>query len=312
MLVIVVSFITLANLKQLIYLKILLLNIVGIYKKYFSQFCFAFLIKFVLDHLKTKKMCKHVVKKSPYLIRYVPDQYKTEQMCDKAILEYGGTLKSVPDCCKNQEMCNKAVDSYPHALEFVSECYKTQQICDKVVNTCTSTIKFVPECFMTHEMCNKAVNRCFFVFDSIPDQYKLKNCFWRSFLIIYCPDKYKTQEMCDEAVDDSLAALTLIPDWFVTSKMIEKRFTALYATENILCFNEDSRNAVYNCNERGILNIDLNNNNLDNNFDEDDPDTIILVRLLAWHIKFEERKALKKELHEELMPVAWHPKRWWD
>ena len=30
----------------------------------------------------------------------------------------------------------------------------------------------------------------------------------------------------------------------------------------------------------GILNIELNNNKLDNNFDEDDPDTIILVRLL--------------------------------
>ena len=44
----------------------------------------------------------------------------------------------------------------------------------------------------------------------------------------------------------------------------------------------------------GILNIDLNNINLDNNFDEDDPDTIILIRLLAWHIRFEKHKALKK------------------
>ena len=50
--------------------------------------------------------------------------------------------------------------------------------------------------------------------------------------------------------------------------------------------------------------------NLDNNFDEDDPDTIIL-RLLAWHIKFEKCKALKKKVSEELMPIAWHPKRWW-
>ena len=33
--------------------------------------------KFVPDHLKTKKMCKHVVKKSLYLLRSVPDQYKT-------------------------------------------------------------------------------------------------------------------------------------------------------------------------------------------------------------------------------------------
>ena len=43
-----------------------------------------------------------------------------------------------------------------------------------------------------------------------------------------------------------------------------------------------------------ILSIYLNNINLDNNFDEDDPDTIILVRLLAWHIKFEKRGALLK------------------
>ena len=56
--------------------------------------------------------------------------------------------------------------------------------------------------------------------------------------------------------------------------------------------------------EGGILNIDLNNINLDNNFGEYDPDTIIIVRLLAWHIKFEKCKALKEELNEELMPIA--------
>ena len=42
----------------------------------------------------------------------------------------------------------------------------------------------------------------------------------------------------------------------------------------------------------GILNIDLNNINLDNNFDEDDPDTVIHVTLLALRIKFQKRKAL--------------------
>ena len=40
----------------------------------------------------------------------------------------------------------------------------------------------------------------------------------------------------------------------------------------------------------GILNIGLNDINLDNNFDEDDPDTKILLRLLARHIEFEKRK----------------------
>ena len=90
--------------------------------------------------------------------------------------------------------------------------------------------------------------------------------------------------MCDEAVNDSLAAFKLVPDWFVTSKTIKKLFTALYADENILCFNEDSGNVVFFCNEMGILIIDLNNMKLDNNFYEDDSDTIILVRLLIWHI----------------------------
>ena len=45
----------------------------------------------------------------------------------------------------------------------------------------------------------------------------------------------------------------------------------------------------------GILNIDLNNTNLDNtNYDEDDPETIIHVKLLGWHIKLKKRIALKK------------------
>ena len=58
-------------------------------------------LKFVPDHLKTKKMCKHAVTELPYLLSYVPDQYKTQQMWDKAVLENGGTLKSLSYCYKN-------------------------------------------------------------------------------------------------------------------------------------------------------------------------------------------------------------------
>ena len=88
--------------------------------------------------------------------------------------------------------------------------------------------------------------------------------------------------------------MILIPDWFVTSKMIKKLIIALYADKNVLDFDEDSGDVVFNSNGMGILNIDLNIINLDNNFDEDDPDTIILNRLLVWHIKFEKCKALTK------------------
>ena len=57
---------------------------------------------------------------------------------------------------------------------------------------------------------------------------------------------------------------------------------------------------MFSCNETDILSVDLNNIN----YDEDEPGTIIHARLLAFHNKFKKRKAVKKELNEELMPVA--------
>ena len=52
----------------------------------------------------------------------------------------------------------------------------------------------------------------------------------------------------------------------------------------------------------GILNVDLNNINIhDALYDEDYLNTITLVGLLVWYIKFEELKALKK-ITEELIP----------
>ena len=80
--------------------------------------------------------------------------------------------------------------------------------------------------------------------------------------------------MFDEAVGSCLAALKLVPDWCVTSEMIKKLLTALYADKNILYFNEGSVDAVFKCSGMDILNIDLNNINIDNNFDEDDSDAI--------------------------------------
>ena len=59
------------------------------------------MLKFVPVHPKTKKMCKHAVKKLPFIIRFFPDQYRTQQICYKAILENGVTLESYPDCYKN-------------------------------------------------------------------------------------------------------------------------------------------------------------------------------------------------------------------
>ena len=66
----------------------------------------------------------------------------------------------------------------------------------------------------------------------------------------------------------------------------------MFSDENILYFNEDSGDAVFIYNEMGIVTIYLDNINLDDNFDKEDPNTIILIRLLAWHTKFAKRKEL--------------------
>ena len=50
------------------------------------------MLKFVLDHFKTKKICKNTVNKLPFVKMYVPNQYKTKGMSDKVILENCGNL----------------------------------------------------------------------------------------------------------------------------------------------------------------------------------------------------------------------------
>ena len=77
--------------------------------------------------------------------------------------------------------------------------------------------------------------------------------------------------------------------------MIKKLLTALYLDDNIIYFDEDSNDVTFFCNEMSILSIDLNSINLDDtNHNEDDPETIIHVRLLTCYIKSEKLKALKK------------------
>ena len=101
--------------------------------------------------------------------------------------------------------------------------------------------------------------------------------------------------MCDEAVDNLLAALKFIPYWFVTSKMLEKLGNALY-TKMIYSFTIKILIIIkIIANQKHILAVDLEKVNLDNNFSEDDPDTIIHIRFLAWRSKSKKLKAPEKD-----------------
>ena len=83
----------------------------------------------------------------------------------------------------------------------------------------------------------------------------------------------------------------------------------MYSDDGLLFFDEDSGDVTFCCNEMGILRVNLNNINLDKNFEEDHLDAIIFIRFLAWYIKFKKRKALKNKISEELMLIVWHTRR---
>ena len=48
-------------------------------------------------------------------------------------------------------------------------------------------------------------------------------------------------------------------------------------------------------------------NNVDDDDDDDDDDEIIV-----WYNGYQKRKSRKAKIKEELMPIVWHPSRWWD
>ena len=65
----------------------------------------------------------------------------------------------------------------------------------------------------------------------------------------------------------------------------------LLANDDILFFDKGFSKVTFFANEMGILGVDLDKINLDDDFYKDDPETTIHVRLLAWCHKFEKRKA---------------------
>ena len=68
------------------------------------------MLRLIPDHLKTKKMYKHAVKKLPFIIKYVLNQNKTQQMCDKVILKNGGTLNVYLWLLQGSKMGDNAID----------------------------------------------------------------------------------------------------------------------------------------------------------------------------------------------------------
>ena len=106
--------------------------------------------------------------------------------------------------------------------------------------------------------------------------------------------------MCDKTLDVFLPTLKFISYWFVTSKMIKKLDEVLFSNDATIFVKVGSNHVTFFSDEMGVLGEDLNNINLDHvNFDQDNPETIIHVRLMACRNRIKQCKISK-----ELMPVA--------
>ena len=83
--------------------------------------------------------------------------------------------------------------------------------------------------------------------------------------------------MCDDAVRDDLYSLQYVPNWFVTGEGLDMWYDDYY---------------------------DEDGDHWDDDNDEDN--------FFKWHEGYKKRKAQKASIKKELIPIAWHPSRYWD
>ena len=104
------------------------------------------------------------------------------------------------------------------------------------------------------------------------------------FTLKYCLNRYKTQEICDKVVDALLATLKFVSNYTVTNEILETLNNTVFSNDDIVFADADYDFAKFFSDDMGLNAINLNNIILeDDNFDEDDPETIIHVRLMACH-----------------------------
>ena len=123
------------------------------------------------------------------------------------------------------------------------------------------------------------------------------------------PEHLKTQEMWNKAVQSVPWVLRFVPDQFVTQDMCNK---AIQGVPWLLGFVPDQFKTQQMCNE-AVQN--------DPKMVEFVPDYFVTQEMeefddddvfITWYKGYKQRKAQKAQIKEELMPVAWHPDRWWD
>ena len=144
---------------------------------------------------------------------------------------------------------------------------------------------------LTQKMWNEAVERDPWVLKHVPDQYKTQKMCNEAverdpWMLEFVPDQYKTQKMCHEAVQSDPWMLEDVPDQYKTRKMCNE---ALQRDPKVLEYVPDWFVTLQEM--------------WHEDFDDE---------LITWRDAYIKRKTQKAKIKEELMPVAWHPDRWWN
>ena len=183
-------------------------------------------------------------------------------------------LKVVPDHLKMQEMCNEAVHIEPLSLAYVPDRFKTEEMRNEAVHNKLCMLLFVSDHFKTMEMCNEIMR-------AMPEAFHR------------IPDGVKTQEMCKTAIQVGPSSLQFVPVHLKAQEMCDK------------AVRDDSSSLQYvpdwfvRKQQVNMWYCDYYN---DDDYDE----------LTGWHNGYQKRKTQKAEIKEDLMPITWHPSRWWD
>ena len=173
-------------------------------------------------------------------------------------------------------MCEKAVENYLWCLRYVSDWPKTVEMCERTIEKYPYNpcmLRHVPDHLKTLEMCERAV-----------EKYRQA--------IEFISDHLKTQKACERVAEKYPYNLAFIPDYFKTQEMCNE------AVQKRQCLLEYIPDWFVTQHQIKIWHDD------DGCYHDD--------KLIGWYNDYKKRRILKASIKEELLPISWHPLRYWD
>ena len=149
-------------------------------------------------------------------------------------------------------------------------------------------------------MCNKAVEKDLWWLGDFPDHLKTQGMYEKvvedeSETLEYVPNYFKTQKICERVVENEPYNLKFVLDHFKTQEICDK------------AVRDDSSSLQY-VPDWFVTREEVSMWYDDSEYcDDEDEDNFF-----KWYDSYKKRKTQKASIIEELMPVAWHPSRYWD